>query len=238
MVLFSNVFKSKNAQIELERVTKTKVRVTSLTFTDANAAKELVERVVTKFGRKGVTHFVATVEAEPAQVLLETGFRQCGVESLWEITNFEPGEPLPYRPFENSDAEAAASLYNEEIVIHFHQQLERSKKEFHSGFILETAGKPVSYLTIENGVIEFSNSNGYELDYDAILSFACAHGGRLVKLKSYTTTDPEDYLRKRGFERISEHAVLAKDFYKPIKQTASPLGWLFGGNKWGGALPA
>ncbi len=224
------------AQIGLKRITRAKMSIMSLTFSDTAAAKELVEYVITKFGTKGTTTFVAAVDIEPAQVLLVAGFRQCGAESLWEIKNFEPGEALEYEPFRASDAQNAAMLYNEELVIHFRPSLERSKEEFRNSGAQQYMFGKISYLAIEDNVVEFSNSKGYNLGYDGILSFACKRSGKFVKLRSYADTELEKYLTEKEFECVQERIVLVKDFYKPIKQTENPLAWLFAG--WQRGVPS
>jgi hypothetical protein len=210
--LFSKVYVNGSARIELKRAAAHKMNIISLTFDDFDMAKELVEHVISKYK----TSFIASVESEEAaQVLMSAGFRQCSHELLWKIGTIE-GDPLPYRKFKKSDAQAAAALYNDELITHFRPSLERVKQEFKNGYILEIDGKPVSYLSVKNSVAEFSNSSGYDIAIDGILAFAQCE---FVKLKKYTTNDFEQYLRERSFECVRTAIVLVKDYYKPIKET-------------------
>jgi hypothetical protein len=210
------------AQIVLEPSDKVKIK--TLVFTDAEAAKKLVEHVI----RKYAAPFIAAVEeSKTVKLLMSAGFRQCSCEMLWKIGDFDNTTPLHYRKFRSSDAEFAAALYNEELIMHFRPSLERSQQDFKGDnqYILESGiGKPISYLSIENNIIEFANSRVYDIPLDRIFAFAQAD---FVKLKKYTTNDFEPYLREHNFECVQTKIILVKDYYKPIKQTQSLFDFSF-----------
>ncbi len=208
------------AQIKFERAGK--IDITEFTFSDIEAAKKLAEHVLSKY-KMPFKIAVDETEKELVGLLMSLGFRQCLTESLWKVGEID-AEALPYRRFKKSDAKSAAALYNDELINHFRSSLERTKSEFKTGYILESTGRPISYLSVENSVAEFSNSSGYDIPIDGILAFA---GAQFVKLKKYTTNDFEKYLTERGFERIQTKIILVKDFYKPVKHCTNTLSCFF-----------
>ena len=179
------------------------------------------------------------------------GFRHCSFENLWKLDNFIPQthDTAPFRHCQNSDAKDVAMLYNAELKPHYKHSLLRLDTEYKepvfagmtgyykNRYVSENSGGITAYLSITtsdnfNFIIDISLNNGFEISYDAVINFAlseitsrkkkfCA----FLKHRQYTVNADvfEKYLHERNLNCIQTQCVLVKDFYKPLKQTESPL---------------
>lgn len=179
------------------------------------------------------------------------GFRHCSFENLWKLDNFVPqiNDIAPFRRCQNSDCKAVANLYNSELKTHYKYSLARIKEEFKepvfagmtnfykNRYVLENSGNITAYMSITtsdnfNFIIDISLNNGFEVHYDALINFALSEISArktkfcaFVKHRQYTfnADEFEKYLHERNLNCIQTQCVLVKDFYKPLKQTESPL---------------
>lgn len=101
-----------------------------------NAGKQLIEFVISKYGAKGASTFVAKIDSSYEELLHlfaeGCGFRQCSSEQLWKMNSIRftnTNNPF-FRPFKNSDAQAVAMLFNDSIITHFKHSISRTKNEY------------------------------------------------------------------------------------------------------------
>lgn len=218
-----------------------------------NAGKQLIEFVISKYGAKGAATFIAMIDDSYNELLhLFTdgcGFRQCSSEQLWkmDLIRFSKTDNSFFRPFKNSDSQAAAMLFNDSVITHFKYSISKTKNEYSEPifkglkndykfkYVLEDENLKTlkAYLSLTtsdnlNYVLDVTTSPWYDCSWDDILSFTINQITKrkkdfylFVKVKKYTTTAEsfEKYLVEKGFKCVQNQLVLVKDFYKLIKET-------------------
>ncbi len=215
--------------------------------------KQLVEFIIARYGAKGAQSFVVAIDDSHDELLkLFTdgcGFRKCASEELWRIDKNEITTDIAlnnFRQFKNSDAQAAAMLFNDSLITHFKPSLLKSKNEYKDPifagltddtefkYILEDANLQtiIAYFSIKtydnmNYIVDITVSNGFTPDYDLILGFAKSQIMKrqkeftmFVKLKKYVQHSEilEEYMKNKNFKCVQNQVILFKDFYKLIKQ--------------------
>lgn len=236
-----------------------KINITKLIFKQNmyNVGKQLVDFVIAKYGAKGATSFIVSVEQSHSE-LIELfvhgcGFRQCSYENLWKLECFSPetNSKAPFRYCQNSDSKYIARLYNSELKNLYRPSLERIKseyqepifgglsKDYKNRYVLEEPERQriIAYISITttdnyNFIIDISINNAYNISYDEIINFALSEISSrksnycaFLKHRQYTKNadNLEKYLHERKLECIQTQCILAKDYYKPIKQTENAL---------------
>jgi len=244
-----------------------KIIITRLIFQNNlyDVGKQLVEFVIAKYGAQGAVAFSVTIDQshdELFQLFLNgCGFRHCSCENLWKIENFnfQDYQPARFRVCQNSDAKRVSELFNAELTSLYKPALLRIKSEFmeplfagitnfyKNRYVLEEAAhkRIIAYLSITtadniNYILDLITSDGYEISYDEVLSFAIKEISSrksnfyiFFKQKKYTLTSEkfEEYLHSKNFNCIQTQNVLVKDFYRPVKQSENSLKvFLFGEN--------
>lgn len=162
-----------------------------------NEGKQLIDFVIAKYGAKGATSFISTVDDSYDELLYlfadECGFRQCSSEQLWKLEEirFSNASEVFIRPFKNSDAKAAAECFNDSVITHFKYSISKSKEEYSeplfSGlsehyklrFVLEDENRKsinafFSIKTADNSnyILNITNSGWCECPYEEILKFS------------------------------------------------------------------
>lgn len=193
-----------------------KINITRLVFKDNcyEVGKQLVEFIVQKFGAKGATSFVVTID-ECHDELFDLfingcGFRKCASETLWKIEKPVPEKTsIKWRYAQVSDTKNIAELYNSELINMYKPSLSRNAKEFQDSmlsglrefykvrYLLEDNKKLMGYLSITtsdnlNYILDMILNSGYEYDYDSIINLLlCEVAGKrrafypLIKQKNY-----------------------------------------------------
>jgi hypothetical protein len=161
-----------------------------------NAGKQLIDFVISKYGAKGASTFVAKIDDSYDELLSlfadGCGFRQCSSEQLWKMNSirFTKDENTFFRPFRNSDAQAVAMLFNDTIITHFKHSISRTKQEYYEPLFqglseeiqfkyvvedekLNTVKAYFSFSTYDNSnyILDITTSPWYECSLDDILSF-------------------------------------------------------------------
>lgn len=176
-----------------------KINITKLIFKQNmyNVGKQLVEFVIARYGAKGATSFVVTVDQSHDELLDlfmgGCGFRHCSYENLWKLDNFTPQDNTKanFRYCQNSDAKDIARLYNNELKNLYKPSLERLKSEYvepvfaglsnyyKNRYVLEEPEKEIiiAYLSITtndnfNFIIDMSLNDAYNIPYDKVINFA------------------------------------------------------------------
>lgn len=161
-----------------------------------NVGKQLIDFVISKYGAKGASCFLATIDDSYSELLHlfadGCGFRQCSSEQLWKLQDIRLSKTdnTFFRPFKNSDAQSVAMLFNDSVITHFKYSISRTKNEYLDPFFLglkndckfkfiiedESLKTIKAYFSITttdnlNYILSISNSHWHECPFDDILSF-------------------------------------------------------------------
>jgi hypothetical protein len=210
-----------------------KINITRLIFKQNmyDVGKQLVEFVIARYGAKGATSFIVTVDQSHDELLdlfmQGCGFRQCSYENLWKLDNFVPktDKKAAFRYCQKMDSKQVARLYNLELKNLYKPSLERLKEEYQeplfagmtdfykNRYVLEepSRGKIIAYLSITtsdnyNFIIDMSLNDGYDIPYDEVINFGLSEiSSRKSKycafLKHRQYTKNADILEKYLHER-------------------------------------
>lgn len=194
-----------------------KINITRLIFKENlyDIGKQLVEFIVHKYGAKGATAFMVTIDEchdELFNLFINgCGFRQCASETLWKIEKPTPQKAdFHWRYAQNSDAKKIAQLYNSELINIYKQSLTRDKKEFQEAvfsglndyyktrYVIDEGANILGYFSITttdnlNYILDITTNSGYEFDYEKIINVMLCEIARkkrafypLIKQKKYT----------------------------------------------------
>ena len=188
-----------------------------------NAGKQLIEYVIAKYGAKGATSFIATIDDSHDELLHlfadGCGFRQCSSEQLWRMNEirFSTTDSTIFRPFKNSDAQSVATIFNDSVITHFKYSLIRTKDEYiepifkglkdHYKFKYvvenETLKTPNAYFSITtndnlNYILDVTTSPWHECSLDDILSFTINQISRRKK-------DFSLFIKVKKYSTTAEH---------------------------------
>ena len=214
----------------------------------------LVSFAIAKYGAMGANTFMVKVD-EDHEELLELfskgcGFRVCASEQLWKMEEINVSGPSLdkgfFRPFKNSDASAAAGIFNELIFPHFRYSLARTPGEFEnvlcSGlyktsffkYVLEDSSKHSvkGYFSIqtndnENFILNIDLVSAFDNYLPDVINFSLSQifmrkkkFNFFVRNKKYQTngTKIEKYLKENGFKNVKTQIVMVKDYYKRIQE--------------------
>lgn len=161
-----------------------------------NAGKQLIEFVISKYGAKGASTFISTIDDSYDELLHlfvdGCGFRQCSCEQLWKMDTirFTKTDNSFIRPFKNSDSQAAAMLFNDSVITHFKHSISRTKNEYTEQLFkglsdnckfkyviedeeLKTLKAYFSISTTDNlnYILDVTSSAWYDCSWEDILSF-------------------------------------------------------------------
>lgn len=195
-----------------------------------NAGKQLLEFVISKYGAKGASTFMATIDDSYEELLNlfvnGCGFRQCSSEQLWKMNtiHFEHESKAFIRPFKNSDAQSIAMLFNDSVITHFKYSISRTKNEYSEPFFyglknsykfkyviedenLKTLKAYFSIITSDNlnYILDVTTSPWYECDWEDILKFTINQISRRHK---------EFYL----FVKVKKYTTSAESFENYLKE--------------------
>ncbi len=193
-----------------------KINITRLIFKENlyDVGKQLIEFVIHKFGGKGATSFMVTIDEchdELFNLFINgCGFRQCASETLWKIDKLIPKKSdFSWRYAQNSDAKNIAELYNAEVINIYKPSLTRHEKEFQEPFfsglndyyknryVIEENKKILGYFSITtsdnlNYILDITTNSGYNFDYSEIVNVMLCEIARkkrafypLIKQKKY-----------------------------------------------------
>ncbi len=161
-----------------------------------NAGKQLIEFIVAKYGAKGASAFVASIDeshGELLQLFIEgCGFRHCSNEQLWKMSQFHfTKENTAFvRPFKDSDSQSVAMLFNDSVITHFKHSIEKKKNEYQDPlfqglrniyklkYVIEDEHTKTvkAYFSISttdnmNYILDITTSPWYDCSYEDIFAF-------------------------------------------------------------------
>ena len=187
---------------KLVKGVNTRIKIEELTFAEDcyDAAKQLIEFVISYYGAKGATSFFVKVSDVYSGLLnlfvSQYNFRQCSYEKLWRVSR-RKYEELDYnlniRSFRNSDAASVALMHNEALISHFRPSLSLTTKSFKESWFKglqslveyryiiedEKSSNILAYVSIsskdnENYILDIIQTSWYQAPLDNIIAFACA----------------------------------------------------------------
>lgn len=161
-----------------------------------NAGKQLIEYVISKYGARGASTFIAKIDDSYDELLHlfaeGCGFRQCSSEQLWKMESirFVKNDNSFIRPFKNSDSQAVAMLFNDSVITHFKYSISRTKNEYtepifkglNNDYKLKYVVEDENLKTIKsyfslttsdnlNYILDVTTSPWYDCSWDDILNF-------------------------------------------------------------------
>lgn len=191
-----------------------------------NAGKQLIEYIISKYGAKGTSSFIAMIDDSYDELLHlfvdGCGFRQCSSEQLWKMDSirFSKTENTFFRPYKNSDAQAVAMLFNDSVITHFKHSISRTKNEYiepifkglsnnsQFRYVVEDENLKTlkAYFSLSTGdnvnyILDATASHWYDCSWDDVLSFA---------INQITKRQKDFYL----FVKVKKYSVNAESFEK------------------------
>lgn len=225
-------------------------------------AGELVQYVVSKYKAMGCASVIVRIDDYLPELIKlfisKCGFSQISYEKLWKIdtnneefgvngTAYKQYDPRMFREFRNTDAQAIASLYNEQLLPHFRTLLGKDTKEFKEvlfpGLLYFNEYKYVyrdkkskiiqAYISIktadnENYILDIVQSTWNEIDINLILYFAIntvrkrkKDAKLFIKTKKYTSHGEkyEKEFMEQKMECVKNQVVLTNSSAKIIKDS-------------------
>lgn len=221
----------------------TRFKITKLILEENSfaIAPQLINYVISRYRAMGATSFYVVAEETQADLLNlfrnELNFRVCGCEYLYKINQTNSNGSFILKPFKKENIKEICNFYNENINSFNKPIFSRQPYQFLNDFY-----KYVFYNEEENrilGYFEVATKNhidyyiNFSIDFayniyliDAIkfiytkLKHKHKNFNLYIKIKDYFMNSKEliAILKENNAEFISKSQILAKDYYKAIKQ--------------------
>lgn len=215
-----------------------------------DSGKQLIDFVVNKYGAEGTETFLTYVDdRNPELISLFTtgcGFRACPQQQIWKLEHTKPfeamGENISIREFKNSDAQAVAEIYSQDIYPQYKQSLVKPACDFRKGVFKNTVSlkfvvENVINQSIEGFVeIKSEGNTNYMIEMtmslfyyhccgdvlNFIIGFIISHqsdANVFIKLKKFCQSSKPllQMLESHNFKCVQSQQVLIKDYWKTIK---------------------
>ena len=235
----------KTGLITLDKDSKshTRFKITKLILEEysSSIATQLVNYVISKYRAQGANSFYVVVDEKQADLLNifknEMNFRACGCEYLYKVNLVNANQSMFLRPYKKENVKEICKFYNENINSFNKFLFSRENYQFNNG-----CQKYVFYNDDETellGYFEVATKNNYDfyinfsIDFtyniyiiDAIkfiyskLKHRYKKFNLYVKVKDYFMNSKEllAILKENNMELISKSQVLAKDYYREVKE--------------------
>lgn len=233
------------ALITLDKDSKSYIRfkITKLILEENSylIAKQLVSYVISRYRAMGASSFYVVADEKQPDLLNifsnELNFRECGFEYLYKINSINSSCTLPLKPFKKEYVKDVCEFYNENINSYNRVLFARLNYQFFNNcqkyvYYDENTNKILGYFEVatknnSDFYINFSIDFAYNIYLtDAIKSIYTKlkqkyrHFNLYIKVKDYFMNSKEliNILNENNLELISKSKILAKDYYKEIKQ--------------------
>lgn len=239
------VDKEKSALITLDKDSKsyTRFKITKLILEgySSSVACQLVNYVISKYRAQGANSFYVVVDEKQADLLNifknEMKFRACGCEYLYKINSINTSQHMSLRPYKKEHVAEICKFYNENINSFNKFLFSRQNYQFNNGF-----DKYVFYNDEETqllGYFEVATKNNFDYYINFSIDFAyniyiidairfiyskLKHKHKnfnlYIKIKDYFINSKEllAILRENNMEFVSKSQILAKDYYREVKE--------------------
>jgi len=229
--------------LEKDSKSSTRFKITKLILEQGHSSlsHQLVNYVITRYRAMGATSFYAVVDEKQENLIKifkdELGFRICGCEYLYKI-NFQNAKYSSFlKPLKNENIHTACSFYNSNINSFNRFLFAREEYQFQNNckkyvFYNENNSDLLGYFEVATKnnfdfYINFSIDCVYNIYLLDAIKFIYASIKRktknfnlYIKIKDYFINSKEliAILNENHSEFISKSKILAKDYYKEIKE--------------------
>ena len=234
--------KKVHGEITLEKDSKssTRFKITKLILEEYSLAHQLTSYAISRYRAMGANSFYAVVDEKQADLLNifinELNFRKCGYEYLYKINDVSSNFSMFLRTVKSENLKDICNFYNENINSFNRFLFGREKYQFKNSCMKYCfSGENGNIL----GYFEVATKNNF--DYYINFSIDCAYNVYLldaikfinskirhknkkfnlyIKVKDYFMNSKEliAILKENNFELVSKSQILAKDYYKEIRE--------------------
>ncbi|MBQ9150006.1 hypothetical protein IJX73_03650 [bacterium] len=235
----------KSALVTLDKDSKsyTRFKITKLILEEhsASIAPQLINYVISRYRAQGATSFYVVVDERQADLLNifknEMNFRACGFEYLYKINSINTTQSIFLKPFKKEKISEICNFYNENInsfnKFLFARQNYQFKNEYLKYvFYNDEENKLLGYFEVatkncQDYYINFSIDFAYNIYIIDAIKFIFSklkqrhkQFNLYIKVKDYFMNSKEliAILEENKMEFVSKSQVLAKDYYKEIKE--------------------
>ena len=238
------VDKKAEALITLDKDSKSfsRLKITKLILEEnsTSIACELVNYAVSRYRAMGANSFYVVVDEKQADLLNifqnELNFRACGFEYLYKINSINASTTLFLKPFKKEYVKEVCEFYNENINSFNRFLFARQGYQFNNGcqkFVFsEENNKILAYFEVATkNNLDFYINFSIDFAYNIYLTDAIKiiytkikqknkNANLYIKVKDYFMNSKEliAILNENNMEFVSKSKILAKDYYKEIKQ--------------------
>ena len=235
----------KSALITVDKDSRsyTRFKITKLILEvgSASVAPQLVNYVISRYRAQGANSFYVVVDEKHVDLLNifknEMNFRTCGFEYLFKVNQLNMAQSLSFRPFKKEYTNEICNFYNENINSYNKMLFSRQNYQFNTPyykyvFYNDDETKILGYFEVatKNGVdfyINFSIDFAYNIYIIDAIRFIYAklkhkhkNFNLYIKIKDYFMNSKEllAILKENNIEFVSKSEILAKDYYREIKE--------------------
>jgi len=237
--------KENQGQITLDKDSKssTRFKITKLILEEnaKSIAKQLVNYVIARYRAMGANSFYVVVDEKQAELINifknELNFRLCGYEYLYKINSPNTSYSLVLKSFKKEDIKSIKNFYNENINSFNRFLFSRQEYQF-----LNNCLKYVFYDDKNENILgyfEVATKNNLDFYINFSIDFAYSiylmdavkfihskikqkykNFNLYIKIKDYFMNSKEliAILNDNKMEFVSKSQILAKDYYKEIKE--------------------
>lgn len=207
---------------------------------DSSNANQLVNYAITRYRAMGASSFYIVIDEKNADLLNifqnELNFRACGLEYLYKVNSIN-SSALSMKHYKHEYVREICNFYNENInsfnrVIFARQPYQFKNNCIKYMFLDEKDNKILGYfeLATKNNIDYYINFaidcayNIYIIDAIKFIVMKIQQKGKkfnlYIKIKDYFMNSGEliKILDENNVEFISKSRILAKDYYKEIKE--------------------
>ena len=233
----------KSALITLDKDSKsyTRFKITKLILEDTTQiATQLVNYVISKYRAQGATSFYVVVDEKQADLLNifknEMNFRACGFEYLFKINSINATQQLFLKPFKKENVKEVCAFYNDNINSFNKFLFSRQNYQFSNGCLkyvfYNDENKLLGFFEVatknnQDYYINFSIDFAYNIYIIDAIKFIHTRLKQkqktfnlYIKVKDYFMNSKEilAILKENNIEFISKSQILAKDYYREVKE--------------------
>ncbi|MBQ8476057.1 hypothetical protein IJ531_03245 [bacterium] len=235
--------KKQKGELTLEKDSKstTRFKITKLILDEFSIAHQLTSYVISRYRAMGANSFYAVVDENQADLLNifknELSFRTCGQEYLYKINDMNSNYSMFLKTLKPENIKDVCTFYNENINSFNRFLFGRENYQFQNPCMRYVFFNDDNSSVL--GYFEVATKNN--LDYYINFSIDCAYNVYLldamkfiyskikrknknfnlyIKVKDYFMNSKEliAILNENNAEFISKSQILAKDYYRVIKE--------------------
>ena len=227
--------------VEKDTKSNTRLKITKLILEEQSLSHQLINYVISRYRAMGANSFYAVVDENNADLINifknELSFRACGYEYLYKVEAKNSNYSMFLKTMKNEDINNVAKFYNENINSFNRFLFGREKYQFRNNctkyvFYDENKENLLGYFEVatKNNTdfyINFSIDFAYNVYIVDAIKFIYTkikqknkNFNLYIKVKDYFMNSKEllAILNENDAEFVSKSEILAKDYYREIKQ--------------------